>query len=302
VRVAVFGDIHGNLFGLEAALTDLRGQSPDAMLVTGDLVYKLPWGAEVIDLLRTLPHQAVIGNAELYLTLWGTSLWPAAAWDLPLAQEVVEWERARLGSERLAWLAALPEYVALSAGRIEDLLVVHGVPGNPFLPLLPRPGEDRSPWVQTDARATELLGAVDADVVVAGHTHTVMCRRVPSRASHGTLIVNPGSLSYGRGRDAIVGRATYALLDWSATTGWQATLREVRYDPGPMHAALLARRGDYPLAAYFANRMRPPGTEPAPEQRLDFIRFRWGDAPAWWDQRDNLPAWRMLRRNGHYAD
>ena len=179
MRIAVFGDIHGNLFGLEAALADLRTQSPDAMLVTGDLVYKLPWGAEVIDLLRTLPHQAVIGNAELYLTLWGTPLWPGARWDLPLAREVVEWERARLGPERLAWLAALPEHVALSAGRLEDLLVVHGVPGNPFLPLLPRPGEDRSPWVQTDARAAELLGAVDADVVVAGHTHTVMFRRVP---------------------------------------------------------------------------------------------------------------------------
>ena len=201
---------------------------------------------------------------------------------------------------RLAWLAALPEYAALSATRIEDLLVVHGVPGNPFLPLLPRPGEDRSPWVQTDARAAELLGAVDADVVVARHTHTVMCRRVPSRAplacaARRTLIVNPGSLSYGRGRDAIVGRATYALLDWSAATGWQATLRAVRYDPGPVHAALLALRGDYPGAAYIANRLRPPGAEPVSEQRLDFIRFRWGDAPAWWEQRDELPAWRALR-------
>ena len=118
--------------------------------------------------------------------------------------------------------------------------------------------------------------------MVAGHTHTVMFRRVPSHAPHGTLIVNPGSLSYGRGRDAIVGRATYSLLDRSAATGWQATLREVRYDPGPMHAALLALRGDYPVAAYIANRLRPPDAEPVPEQRLDFIRFRWGDTPAWW--------------------
>ncbi|MCU0502590.1 MAG: metallophosphoesterase [Anaerolineae bacterium] len=40
MRIAVFGDIHGNLFGLEATLADLRTQSPDAMLVTGDLVYR----------------------------------------------------------------------------------------------------------------------------------------------------------------------------------------------------------------------------------------------------------------------
>jgi predicted phosphodiesterase len=294
MRFAVLGDIHGNIFGLEAVLADLRAQSPDAMIVTGDLVYKLPWGAEVVDLLRSLPHQAVIGNAELYLALWGTSLWPAERWDLPLAQEVVEWERGRLGPERLAWLAALPECVALSAGRLEDLLVVHGVPGNPFLPLLPRPGEDRSPWVQTDARVRELLGNTDAHVVVCGHTHTVLLRRMASSAP-GPLIVNPGSLSYGRGKDAAIGRATYAVLDWSAPHGWQVTPRQVFYDPAPMHAALLALRDDYPMAGYVANRMRPPGVEQVPERGFDFVRFRWGEAPPWWEQRDELPAWRALR-------
>lgn len=294
MRIAVFGDIHGNIFGLEAVLADLRAQRPDAMIVTGDLVYKLPWGAEVVDLLRSLPGQVILGNSEIYLSLWGTPLWPGEKWNMPLAQEVIEWERTRLGPERLAWLASRPEYVALSAGRLEDLLVVHGVPGNPFLPFLARPGEDRSPWVQTDARVQELLGAVDADVIVCGHTHTALLRRVPSCAPAGALIVNAGSLSYGRGRDNIIGRATYALLDWSAATGWQATLREVCYDPRPMHAALLAARDDYPIAASIANRMRPPGTDPVPEQRLDFIRFRWGDAPSWWAQRDQLAAWHAL--------
>jgi predicted phosphodiesterase len=300
MRIAVFGDIHGNLFGLEAVLADLRSQSPDAMIVTGDLVYKLPWGAEVVDLLRSLPHQAVLGNSELYLTLWDTPLWPAERWNLPLAHEMVMWERARLGAERLTWLAALPEHVALSASRVEDLLVVHGVPDNPFLPFLPRPGEDRAPWVQTDGRIQELLGEVDADVVVCGHTHTALLRRAASRARPDVLIVNPGSLSYGRGHDAVVGKATYALLDWSAAKGWQATLRAVHYDPAPLHAALLALRGDYPVAAYVANRMRPAGVAAVPEQRLDFVRFRWGDAPAWWAQRDELPAWRALRGDNVY--
>ena len=300
MRIAVFGDIHGNIFGLETVLADLRSQSPDALIVTGDLVYKLPWGAEVVDLLRSVPHQAVLGNSELYLTLWETPLWPAERWNLPLAHEMVVWERTRLGAERLAWLAALPEYVVLSAGRIEDLLVVHGVPGNPFLPFLPRPGADRAPWVQTDARVQELLGEMDADVVVCGHTHTAMLRRAASRARPDVLIVNPGSLSYGRGRDAVVGKATYALLDWSAAQGWQATMRAVHYDAAPLHAALLAWRGDYPAAAYVANRMRPAGVAAVPEQPFDFVRFRWGDAPAWWERRDELPAWRDLRGDSIY--
>jgi hypothetical protein len=288
--------MHGNIFGLEAALADLRSQSPDAMVVIGDLVYKLPWGAEVVDLVRSLPHQAILGNSELYLVLWGTPLWPETAWNLPLAHEVVRWERARLGAERLRWLAMLPEYAAFSGGRVEDLLIVHGVPGNPFLPFLARPGEDRSPWVQTDERVRQLLGDVDTDMLVCGHSHTGLLRRTASRApGGGTLIVNTGALSYGRGRDAGIGRVSYALLDWTAATGWQAHLRVVHYDPAPLHRALLALRGDYPLAGFLANRMRPPGTDPVFEEKYDLGRYRWGDAPDWWDDRDALSAWRLLR-------
>ena len=300
MRVAVFGDIHGNVFALQAVLADLRAQSPDAMIVTGDLVYKLPWGAQVVDLLRELPQQAIIGNSELYLVLWDTPLWPAARWNMPLAHEVIRWERAMLGPERLAWLARLPEHATLSGGRLEDVLVVHGVPGNPFVPFLARPTEDRSPWVQADTRVRELLAGVDADIVVCGHTHTTLERRVTRPADRmggpgSTLIINPGTLSYGRGKDARPGRATYMLLDWTAVEGWRVTTREVFYDLKALHTALLALRDDYPLAAFVANRMRPPGSEIVPEQSYDFTRFRWGDAPDWWEVRDSLPEWQALR-------
>jgi len=295
MRIAAFGDIHGNVFALQAVLADLRAHRPDGLVVTGDLVYKFPWGAEVVDLLRDLPGQVILGNSEVYLALWGTALWPAH-WDMPLAQQVVAWERERLGSRRVAWLGSLPEHVAFSGGRLEDLVVVHGVPGNPFLPFLARPAEDRSPWVQTDQRASELLGGLDADVVVCGHTHTTLVRQVPRRVGDGSVrIINPGALSYGRGANAGAGRADYVLLDWSAPTGWQISLHTVRYDPEPLYRALLALRGDYPLAAFIANRARPPGVAPIPEEKPDFQRYRWGDTPPWWDARDDLASWRALR-------
>jgi nucleotide-binding universal stress UspA family protein len=292
MRIATFGDIHGNLFALQAVLADLRTQKPDGLLVTGDLVYKFPWGAEVVDLLRSLPCQIILGNAELYLALWGTSLWPAK-WNLPRARELVMWERERLGGERLAWLASLPEHATFSGGRLEDLVAVHGVPGNPFVPFLARPGEDRSPWVQSDARVRELLAGLDADVVVCGHTHTPLLRQVDR-----TLVVNPGALGYGRGANAGVGRADYALLDWPAAAGWRVSFRSVSYDPEPLHRALLALRGDYPVAAYVANRMRPSHAAPVPDEGLDFVRYCWGDAPDWWEERDALPVWRGLRGDG----
>ncbi len=209
--------------------------------------------------------------------------------------ELVQWERERLGPERLRWLSRLPEYVALSGGRLEDLLIVHGAPGNPFLPMLPRPGEDRSPWVQTDERVRGLLGGVDADVVVCGHTHSVFRRAVRRADGRETLVVSPGTASYGRGREKEAGRADYALLDWGHKTGWQVTLRAVRYDTGPVYDGLLALRDDFPLAANMANRLRPPGVDLIPERAADFLRWRWGDAPLWWEDRDALPAWQALR-------
>ena len=115
MRIATFGDIHGNLFALQAVLADLRTQKPDGLLVTGDLVYKFPWGAEVVDLLRSLPCQIILGNAELYLILWGSPLWPGK-WDLPGGRDLVAWERERLGGDRLAWLASSPETRPFRAG------------------------------------------------------------------------------------------------------------------------------------------------------------------------------------------
>jgi predicted phosphodiesterase len=323
MRIAAFGDIHGNIYALRAVLSDLKKKSPDAMVVTGDIVYKFPWGAEVVDLLRSLPHQAIIGNSELYLSLWQTSLWPADTWNMPEAQQLVAWERARLGPERLSWLASLPEYASFSGTRPEDLLVIHGVPGNPFLPFLPAPGEDSSPWVQTDARVAALLGESDARIVVCGHTHTTLRRQVTTIGGD-ILIVNPGPLSYRRGRDRDPGWAGYLLLDWSARDGWNASLQVVRYDPFPLYRALTAMmrgvedsgnpielrsletvdRNDagqvvdlstYPIAAFIANRVRPEGVAKLPEERMDYLHHRWGDAPGWWEHRDSLPTWRALR-------
>jgi predicted phosphodiesterase len=299
MRIAAFGDIHGNIFALQAVLKALRAQSPDGMVVFGDAAYKFPWGAEVIDLLRALPHQAVLGNSELYLALWDTPLWPSELWNSPLAQAVVQWERERLGRQRLAYLASLPECAAFSGQRLEDLLVVHGVPGNPFVPFLEAPGRARPPWVQSEQRAAALLDGADADVIICGHTHAPLRRRVrPQHAlvGEGTLIVNPGGVAHGRGTHGAPGRTYYALLDTTAA-GWQVTSCCAEYDVEPLYAALLRLQGDYPLAEHLAEELHPTGSDVLHRTHAHFRHYRWGDTPPWWPQRDELPEWQALR--GH---
>ena len=100
--------------------------------------------------------------------------------------------------------------------------------------------------MQTDDRVRQLLGGVDADVIVCGHTHSVLQRRVRRADGGETLIVSPGTVSYGRGREKEAGRADYALLDWGQRTGWQVTLRAVRYETRPMYEALVALEDEFP--------------------------------------------------------
>jgi predicted phosphodiesterase len=64
VRLAVFGDIHGNLPAFEAVPKDLRGQSPDALLCPGDVAAMGAWPRECIQLLATLNCPVVLGNAD----------------------------------------------------------------------------------------------------------------------------------------------------------------------------------------------------------------------------------------------
>ena len=55
------------------------------------------------------------------------------------------------------------------------------------------------------------------------------------------------------------------------------------------------------VAAYVASRQRPASAASVPDEPLDFVRYRWGDAPDWWEERDELPVWRMLRGDGASA-
>ncbi len=84
---------------------------------------------------------------------------------------------------------------------------------------------------------------------------------------------------------------------WTGATGQggRCTCTAVRYDTRPVYEGLLALEDSFPIAANMANRLRPPGVGEIPEPRPDFIRWRWGDAPLWWDERDDLPEWRRLR-------
>jgi len=64
MRTAIVSDIHGNRTAFEAVLADLRQTSPDLILHGGDLADNGSSPVEILDCIRDLGWQGVVGNTD----------------------------------------------------------------------------------------------------------------------------------------------------------------------------------------------------------------------------------------------
>ena len=64
MRIAIVSDIHGNRTAFEAVLGDLRQTSPDLILHGGDLADGGASPVEIVDRIRDLGWQGVVGNTD----------------------------------------------------------------------------------------------------------------------------------------------------------------------------------------------------------------------------------------------
>ena len=161
--IACLFDVHGNLPALEAVLAEPDVAGADRVLSGGDAVSG-PFPRETAEVLRGLGERllAIRGNTE----------------DDVLAAEEAKpaWCAARLGADHLAWIDAQP----LTAELGDGVLACHGTP---------RSDLEIVTLVTPDERLAEILTGVDARVVIAGHTHSLMDRVVS-----GIRWVNAGSV------------------------------------------------------------------------------------------------------------
>ena len=170
MRVAVLSDVHGNLPALEAVLAEVAAEEVDAVVSGGDVVGG-PFSAEVLDRLVGLPAiRFVRGNGERTM-LEGTDEF-GVDWD---------YERQHLGDDRLATIASWPLTTELELEGLGRVLFCHAVPSADE-PIFTR--------VTPDADVVALLGDVDADLLLCGHTHVQFDRRLPT----GLRVVNAGSV------------------------------------------------------------------------------------------------------------
>lgn len=233
MRIALIGDVHGNLPALEAVLADSQARGCETVWNIGDFVGYGAFPDQCVRLLAERADVSIIGNYDQK-----TLQFPEKAKTWRKSKRREKWQAFRFACERLSkpsrkFLEALPEQVRLEvAGR--RVLLCHGSPADP--------GEHL--WPDTpEARLRELADLADADVVVCGHSHQAFVREVG-----GVTFINTGTV--GRPDDGDP-RACYAVLDLTPD-GLRVEHHRVAYDVERAVAAL--REAGLPEA--FAEMMR----------------------------------------------
>lgn len=198
MRTAIVADIHGNLTAFEAVLEDLKATAPDVILHGGDLADGGPGGAEIVDRIRDLGWQGVVGNTDEMLfrpdalTEFAShspqlqSLWTAV-------EEMATATRQALGQERVDWLSKLPRRQVHGG-----IALVHASPED----LWRAPG-----YTASGPELESAYGVLGQPVAVYGHIHRAYVRRVGEMQ-----VANTGSVGLSHDGDR---RAAYLVVDES---------------------------------------------------------------------------------------
>jgi putative phosphoesterase len=246
LRVAAIYDIHGNLPALEAVLQEIREVGVDAVVVGGD-VLPGPMPRETIARLLDLdlPVHFIQGNGDRVVM---AQMAGKESTEVPEPfRDIIRWNAQQLRPEDEQMISSWPPTFRAQVHGLGDVLFCHATPRNDteiFTRLTP---EDR---------LVPIFDAVNASIVVCGHTHMQFDRPIGR-----TRVVNAGSVGMPFQEP---GGAYWLLL------GPDVQLRQTRYDLEK--AAARVRGTQYPQAEDFAARniLQPP-TEAA---TLDaFSRF-----------------------------
>lgn len=221
MRILILSDIHANLAALESIV-----EPYDELWVLGDLVNYGPQPSEVIDFVRQHASVVISGNHDFAI---GTGTDPRCSPAFrEMARTMQQYTESILTAPERDYLRSLPK----SARREVDgkrFFLCHATPSDLF----------RYAPAET-AFWTPAAAAVDADILLVGHTHLPYILDVGSQR-----IVNPGSIGQPKhGRP----EACYAI--WN---DGEITLRSHPYDVEATVAKLLALPIEQAIATQLAD-------------------------------------------------
>lgn len=249
MRLAVLSDIHGNLPALEAVLSDIQAQGrPDIYWILGDLVVACPWPSATLARLRALPQVEFLrGNTDRYLVTGRRPVapvdspedWARMPYSLKMREGTFRWAVEHLSYQDYEFLRDLPTRLERDVPDYGRILAVHASL------------EDDETNIDPDAPDEHLqahLAPVDARLMLFGHIHQIMDRRVGK-----VRLVNGGSVGLPLDGDP---RPAYAMLDFEGRDCRVAAHR-VEYNGGRVVEEM--ERVDHPGREWIGGMIRKAG-------------------------------------------
>ena len=182
MRCALLADIHGNSCALRAVLSAAKKQRADILLIAGDLIGYYFSPREVLAMLEPWPNFMIRGNHEEMLCRSLTDADELA--DITHRYgSGIQTAIDQLSPAQREHLIRLPHPLAVTLGG-RNILLCHGAPTNINSYIYP----------DTDVTGLESHVSAGVDLVVLGHTHYPLVRRLTET----TRLVNPGSVGQPR--------------------------------------------------------------------------------------------------------
>lgn len=235
MKIAIFGDIHGNIDALRAAYAKAVSEGADKMYHLGDLGGYAPFVNEVVDFLVGHGIEGVQGNYDE--TVSNDRDHCGCRYEDPVQAEMsslgFEWTKKHASKKSKNYMKNLPFEMPITVEG-KKILIFHATPKKNNLYWY----EDRS-----EKFFREMAEEVDADVLIYGHTH-----RPYRKDLEGKVFINAGSVGKSKDGDT---RACVALVEIRRDDVKTEFLR-VPYDVDKTASAIIEKG----LPVYFAEKLR----------------------------------------------
>ena len=192
-KLAVISDFHGNYPSLKAVIAAAEKVACEHYLCCGDYLGYYYEPNKVIDLIRALPHTAILGNHDRDFLRLLDGEWQMTDEYKREYGSSLEIAMSDVTKENIRWLRSLSPALEVTA-KGKRTLLCHGSPWdiNEYL------------YPDTPDQKLHEIYALNYDIVIMGHCHYQYLKKNKQQ-----IILNPGSVGQARDR---AGAATWAMV------------------------------------------------------------------------------------------
>ncbi len=225
MNVAILSDIHGNIYALNAVLSDIKSLNVSEILFLGDLVIGGPTPLEVFQELRNLkPICWVKGNTDGWFAEISEEWLPTTEQEEKIYKNYI-YARKHLSKESIDFLLKRPEKCFFETAGV-TILAVHGSP------------RSISEGIGKNITYNELkkiFSNIEESIIVSGHSHIPYIGKIGNK-----VIFNAGSIGMPLDGD---NRASYGIIKIKNHNP-KCSIRRVTY---PISKALtIAKNREFP--------------------------------------------------------